>query len=188
MLHASQRIDAGDFRSRGTLIATWKSSTHNKQQSSSTLLPHIVHVPQCLASLASPLVQKMPVSLWIIGPTLLCSIISFLATTSFGLLYLRYPPSRHYRQALVCNLLVAGKFGNHFLSCLDNMLELTKEVQIGSILSTIPSPALSLYTTRSSERSILIRVQDAWPTGGSASSPSRPSTCSVLHSQSRRCF
>ncbi|KAM3414841.1 hypothetical protein BST61_g9985 [Cercospora zeina] len=40
-------------------------------------------------------------------PTFMCSCLSFLASSVFGVFYILYPPERHFRQALIVNLLVA---------------------------------------------------------------------------------
>ncbi|KAK5112251.1 hypothetical protein LTR62_004412 [Meristemomyces frigidus] len=40
-------------------------------------------------------------------PTLIGSIVSFLSCTVFAIIYIVFPPKRHYRQILICNLLLA---------------------------------------------------------------------------------
>ncbi|KAF2212753.1 hypothetical protein CERZMDRAFT_97248 [Cercospora zeae-maydis SCOH1-5] len=40
-------------------------------------------------------------------PTFVCSCLSFLASSVFAVFYFLYPPERHFRQALIVNLLVA---------------------------------------------------------------------------------
>ncbi|CAK4033788.1 Hypothetical predicted protein [Lecanosticta acicola] len=51
----------------------------------------------------------MPLQLVIAVPTFICSLLSLLASTTFAILYILYPPERHFRQALIVNLLIAGK-------------------------------------------------------------------------------
>lgn len=49
-------------------------------------------------------------------PSFIGSLTSCLATTIFAVLYYLFPPERHFRQALVVNLLLAGPFPS--FSCL----------------------------------------------------------------------
>lgn len=41
-------------------------------------------------------------------PTFVCSALSFMASTTFAIFYVLYPPERHFRQALIVNLLISG--------------------------------------------------------------------------------
>ncbi|KAF7190537.1 hypothetical protein HII31_08251 [Pseudocercospora fuligena] len=49
----------------------------------------------------------MPLSLVVAIPTFVCSLLSFLADATFVVFYLIFPPERHFRQALIVNLLAA---------------------------------------------------------------------------------
>ncbi|EME45134.1 hypothetical protein DOTSEDRAFT_127749 [Dothistroma septosporum NZE10] len=49
----------------------------------------------------------MPLQLVVAIPTFVCSCLSLLASTTFAIFYLIFPPERHFRQALIVNLLVA---------------------------------------------------------------------------------
>lgn len=51
----------------------------------------------------------MPLQLVVAIPTFVCSCLSLLASTTFAVFYLIFPPERHFRQALIVNLLIAGK-------------------------------------------------------------------------------
>jgi len=50
----------------------------------------------------------MPLQLVVAIPTFVCSFLSLLADTTFAVFYMIFPPERHFRQALIVNLLVAG--------------------------------------------------------------------------------
>lgn len=41
-------------------------------------------------------------------PTFVCSSLSFIASSIFAVSYIMYPPERHFRQAMIVNLLVSG--------------------------------------------------------------------------------
>ena len=51
----------------------------------------------------------MPLQLVVAIPTFVCSLLSFTASTTFAVFYILFPPERHFRQALIVNLLIAGK-------------------------------------------------------------------------------
>lgn len=73
----------------------------------------ILEVSRGIRSLVSSNVTAarsiMPqLSLVVAVPTFVCSLLSFLASSIFAVFYILYPPERHFRQALVVNLLIAG--------------------------------------------------------------------------------
>lgn len=51
----------------------------------------------------------MQLNLTIAIPTFVCSLLSFLASSTFAIFYILFPPERHFRQALIVNLLIAGR-------------------------------------------------------------------------------
>lgn len=52
--------------------------------------------------------NSVPLELAVAVPTFIGSLMSFLATTTAIVFHIVYPPQRHFRHALVINLLVAG--------------------------------------------------------------------------------
>lgn len=68
------------------------------------------HRPLLRTSLWSFGKAIMPaLSLVVAVPTFICSLLSLMASCVFALFYILYPPERHFRQALVVNLLLAGE-------------------------------------------------------------------------------
>ncbi|EME83467.1 uncharacterized protein MYCFIDRAFT_164643 [Pseudocercospora fijiensis CIRAD86] len=51
----------------------------------------------------------MPLSLVVAIPTFVCSLLSLVADATFVVFYVIFPPERHFRQALIVNLLAAGE-------------------------------------------------------------------------------
>ena len=70
--------------------------------------------------------NTLPIDYNITVPTFVGSVLSFLATSSALALHVAFPPKRHFRHALIINLMIAGKsqpprhqtaiFTNHYLS------------------------------------------------------------------------
>lgn len=54
-----------------------------------------------------------PTELAVTVPALVGSTVSFLACTAFAVVYIILPPKWHLRQALIINLLLAGKSTEH---------------------------------------------------------------------------
>lgn len=52
--------------------------------------------------------NSVPLELAVAIPTFIGSLMTFLATSTAIVFHIIYPPSRHFRHALIINLLVAG--------------------------------------------------------------------------------
>lgn len=53
--------------------------------------------------------SSVPIEKAVAIPTFIGSLASFLATSTAIVFHIMYPPTRHFRHALIINLLVAGK-------------------------------------------------------------------------------
>lgn len=53
--------------------------------------------------------ERVPIEKAVAIPTFIGSLLSFLATSTAIVFHIMFPPSRHFRHALIINLLVAGR-------------------------------------------------------------------------------
>ncbi|CAK1368225.1 hypothetical protein CB0940_11098 [Cercospora beticola] len=86
-------------------------------------------------------------------PTFICSCLSFLASTVFGIFYILYPPERHFRQALIVNLLVSDWI-NSLNNSISGAVVLSRVHQPGPELSIGPACTANGYIGQFSVQAI----------------------------------